>query len=89
MSSAAWVVYKAVDNSVHFTKGYASKYYFDNSGSSDWENIAGWNSLGLYDMIVTLGWIGWSALIIVLSFVFTSQVWEMIAAREVGVKTEG
>ena len=94
MAAAAWVVFKAVDQSVVFnsagdtdgkgtagTGGFASNYRFDPN--------AGWNNLGLYEMLITLNYMCWSALIIILSFVFASQIWEMIEAREVGVKADG
>jgi len=43
----------------------------------------------LYEMLITITYMLWSILIIILSFVFSSQVWEMIEAREVGVKADG
>lgn len=40
-------------------------------------------------MLVVIAFFFWSILVIILSFVFSSQVWEGLQAREFGVKSEG
>lgn len=72
---------KSVDHSVHFTLGMAHQYRYG--------EIAPYSNLGLYDMLVTLVYMFWSVLVIILSFTLASQIWNMIAEREVGVVTEG
>jgi hypothetical protein len=81
LASAAWVVVKSVDHSVHFTLGMAHQYRYG--------EIAPYSNLGLYDMLVTLVYMCWSVLVIILSFTLASQIWYMIAEREIGVVTEG
>lgn len=81
LASAGWVVVKSVDHSVHFTLGMAHQYRYG--------EVAPFNYLGVYDLVVTLIYMSWSVLVIILSFSLASVIWNEVEQREIGVTTEG
>lgn len=85
MASAAWVAWKAVDqsvNSIGTTKlGFAATYRYP--------GVVNWDLIGLFENLTVVAFMLWAWVLIILSFVFYSILWETIEAREHGVVTDG
>ena len=85
MASAAWVVYKAVDQSINSIgttkKGFAATYRYS--------GVVNWDLLGLWENLTVIAFMSWSVLVIILSFVFYSIIWQMVEDREAGVVNDG
>lgn len=72
LAAAAFVVVKAVDSGVSFTNGY----YFTYGNDSNFSNY-----LYLYEVLVILTWDLWALVVIILSIMFASDIWQKVTLR--------
>lgn len=78
--AAAYIVVKTTAAAISFLDGFA----FDYRGAS-----TNGDRMGLYELLFTLLFLATGLVIIILSFVGASNLWEEIDARVLGAATEG
>lgn len=80
LCSAAYVAVKTVDATVSFSEGFAFNYR-----NYTWLG----NMLGAWELLAFAMFMGWSLIVTLASFRFSSYVFDLTHAREMAAKTDG